>query len=77
MVTMNVSLPEQMKVWAEKQSHNGQYANVSDYVRDLIRRDRERHEKISHMQSLVQDGLDSGVGTLSMEELRIRAKSAK
>ncbi len=77
MVTMNVSLPEQMKAWAEKQSHDGQYANVSDYVRDLIRKDRERHAKIENMQALVQEGLASGIGSRSMDEILQDAKAKK
>ena len=41
MATMNVSLPEPLKDWIEAQVKTGRYANVSDYVRDLIRRDQE------------------------------------
>ncbi|MEM6440662.1 MAG: type II toxin-antitoxin system ParD family antitoxin [Pseudomonadota bacterium] len=41
MATMNVSLPDQMKEWVEAQARGGRYANASDYVRDLIRRDQE------------------------------------
>lgn len=69
MATMNVSLPGPMKDWVEAQAQSGRYSNASDYVRDLIRRDQERREKISAMQSLVDDGLASGAGTKSMEAL--------
>ncbi len=41
MATMNVSLPGPMKDWVEEQARSGRYSNVSDYVRDLIRRDQE------------------------------------
>ena len=41
MATMNVSLPDPLKRWVEDQVKGGQYANVSDYVRDLIRRDQQ------------------------------------
>ncbi|HTN39585.1 MAG TPA: hypothetical protein VLZ84_00450 [Asticcacaulis sp.] len=41
MATMNISLPEQMKAWAENQAETGKYSNTSDYVRDLIRRDQD------------------------------------
>jgi antitoxin ParD1/3/4 len=39
MATMNVSLPDAMNEWAEAQARSGRYSNVSDYVRDLVRRD--------------------------------------
>ena len=40
MGTMNISLPDPMKSWVEDQAKSGRYANSSDYMRDLIRRDR-------------------------------------
>ena len=69
MTTMNVSLPEPMKQWVEKQARSGRYSNASDYVRDLIRRDQDRAAKIAHMQELVMEGMDSGVGSRTMDEL--------
>ena len=60
MGTMNISLPDPMKSWVENQSKSGRYANSSDYVRDLIRRDRARHEAITEIQSAIDEGLASG-----------------
>jgi antitoxin ParD1/3/4 len=70
MATMNVSLPDPMKAWVEQQAQSGRYSNASDYVRDLIRRDQERGEKIARMQQFVTEGLESGEGEQSMSELR-------
>lgn len=69
MTTMNVSLPQPMKQWVQKQTESGRYSNASDYVRDLIRRDQDRVTKIARMQSLVTEGIDSGVGSRTMDEL--------
>lgn len=69
MATMNVSLPDPMKEWVEAQTETGRYANASDYVRDLIRRDQERNDKIAAMQRFVDDGLKSGVGRRSKDTL--------
>lgn len=60
MATMNVSLPDRMKDWVEAQAATGRYANASDYVRDLIRKDQERTLKTAAMQKLVEEGLASG-----------------
>lgn len=60
MATMNISLPEQMKAWAERQADDGRFANVSDYMRDLIRRDQDRRQAIAEIQALVDEGLASG-----------------
>ncbi len=69
MATMNISLPAQMKVWVEQQADSGRYGNASDYVRDLIRKDQERRDAIERIQAAVDVGLQSGVSTLSKEEL--------
>ena len=69
MATMNISLPGPMKDWVEAQAETGRYANASDYVRDLIRRDQERKDKIASMQRLIDDGLESGIGSRSKDQL--------
>ncbi len=73
MATMNISLPGPMKSWAETQTHTGRYSNVSDYVRDLIRRDQEMKDKIVQMQSRVDEARASGISTDTMEDIRVRA----
>jgi antitoxin ParD1/3/4 len=40
MASMNVSLPNPMRDWVQQRINSGHYASVSDYVRDLIRRDQ-------------------------------------
>lgn len=75
MATMNVSLSDPMKDWVEAQARTGRYANASDYVRDLIRRDQARNDKIAAMQSFVDVGLQSGVGNRSKDELFAEAEA--
>ena len=74
MATMNVSLPAPMKDWVEGQAQTGRYSNASDYVRDLIRRDQERAEKIAHLRHLVDEGRASGISTRSMVDIRAEAR---
>ena len=69
MATMNVSLPNPMKDWVEAQARTGRYSNASDYVRDLIRQDQERTNKIAEMQNLITAGLESGASDRSMEQV--------
>jgi antitoxin ParD1/3/4 len=71
MATMNISLPDAMKSWVEQQATSlGRYSNVSDYVRDLIRKEQDHTAKIQSMQQHITDGIESGVGSHTMEELR-------
>jgi antitoxin ParD1/3/4 len=60
MATMNVSLPDQMKTWVEECVQSGRYANSSDYVRDLIRRD---HLKLELLRQSLIEGENSGPST--------------
>lgn len=69
MATMNVSLPDAMKSWVEEQAQTGRYSNASDYVRDLIRRDQQRADKIAAMQRLVDEAETSGISTRTVEEI--------
>ena len=69
MATMNVSLPDQMKAWVEQQTQGGRYGNASDYVRDLIRRDQERQDKVAEFQRLVDEGRASGISTRTLDEV--------
>ena len=80
MGTMNISLPDRMKSWVEEQARSGRYANSSDYVRDLIRRDKVRSEAIAELQAAIDVGLASGPATaLDREEFKaeLRAQRAK
>ena len=81
MATMNVSLPDPMKEWVEKQARSGRYSNASDYVRDLIRRDQERAEALAELQRLITEGLESGLSDRPMAEVleaaRRQARSAR
>ena len=61
MATMNISLPDPMKAWVEEQAKSGRYANTSDVVRDLIRREQVRADKIANMQRLIDEGRASGI----------------
>ena len=73
MATMNISLPDPMKQWAEAQAETGRYSNVSDYMRDLIRHDQERADKIAALQRLVDEARESGISTETMADIRARA----
>lgn len=80
MATMNVSLPDEMKEWVEAQASSGRYANVSDYVRDLVRRDQERADSIARLQQIVDEARASGSREITnldayFEEITGRARS--
>ena len=75
MATMNVSLPDRMKAWVEEQAKSGRYANTSDVVRDLIRREQVKADKIANMQRLIDEGRASGISDRTMADIRAEALS--
>ena len=42
MTSLNISLPENLKAYVEGQVASGDWGTPSEYVRELIRRDKER-----------------------------------
>ena len=42
MTTMNISLPDALKSFVDKQVAQGGYGTSSEYVRELIRKDQDR-----------------------------------
>ncbi len=58
MTTMNVSLPEKMKEFVDRRVEAGGYQTVSEYVRDLIRKDIER-QKTERLDALLVEGIRS------------------
>ena len=75
MTTMNVSLPDQMKDWIENRIDAGHYHNVSEYIRDLIRKDQADHEKTLAFRAAIDHGRTSGVEQKNFKAIIKSAKS--
>ena len=71
MATLNISMPDEMRAFIEARVSTGEYQSASDYLRDLIRHDREQTER------LLVEGLESGTSRpLDMATLNKRAQTA-
>ncbi len=57
--TMNISLPESMKKYVDQQVETGGYGSVSEYVRELVRRDQKERAQ-SKLEALLLEGIESG-----------------
>jgi antitoxin ParD1/3/4 len=55
MSTMNISLPDTLKAYVDEQVAGRGFGTSSEYVRELIRRDRDRQ----HLRALLLDGASS------------------
>ena len=56
MATMNISLPDEMKVFVEAQMAQGGYASASEYLRALIRDAQKRRAK-QELEARLLEGL--------------------
>ena len=76
MATMNISVPGPMKDWVQAQIEGGKYASLSDYVRDLIRKDQQQRDKLAALQVAIALGMESGqAGDLDIDSIKRKAKS--
>jgi antitoxin ParD1/3/4 len=58
---LNISVLDGLKEWVDARVAEGSYASTSDYVRDLMRRDRERREQLARLQAEIDKRRASGV----------------
>lgn len=72
MATMTVSLPDPMKTWIENRIQSGEYASSSDYVRDLVRKDRDY--RTATLRSLIDEAEASGISPRSLDEIFAEAR---
>jgi antitoxin ParD1/3/4 len=56
--TLNISLPEALKEHVQKCVGEGAFSNASDFVRALIRLDKEQQEKLAALQGAIALGID-------------------
>jgi antitoxin ParD1/3/4 len=56
--TLNISLPEALKEHVQKRVGEGAFSNASDFVRALIRLDKEQQEKLAALRGAVAVGVD-------------------
>ena len=81
MVRHTISLPETMSQNISALLDDGNYGGMSDYVRDLVRKDLERRKAeqrkaaIVELRKLIAEGKASGIGTKSMTEIKAEARA--
>lgn len=58
MATINISLPDPLRLFVEKRVAEGGYSTISEYFRELVRADQQNHAE-KKLESLLLDGLNS------------------
>lgn len=65
--TMNISLPTSLREQIEKKIERHAYSSASEYVRDLIRKDLQRHA-IEQVDALLLEGLNSPASPMTRSD---------
>jgi antitoxin ParD1/3/4 len=78
MTTMNISLPESLKSFVDSQVAEGDYQSSSEYVRELIRREKDRLK----LRQMILDGMGSPLSDKPLDKayfdgLRARIAGSK
>jgi antitoxin ParD1/3/4 len=60
MATMNISLPDELKQFIDTQVSKHGYGSSSEYLRDLIRKQRD----VERLRKMLLDGANSGPGRM-------------
>lgn len=72
MTTMNISLPDDMKAFVDEQVRARGYMSSSEYIRDLIRKQKDFED----FRAMIQEGIGSGPAEEAYEE-RMAAMRAR
>ena len=67
---LTISMPDQLNAYVEGQIAEGRYGNVSEYFRDLIRRDQERRsEALAELRAMIEKAEASGISERTVEDI--------
>ncbi|CAD2244676.1 type II toxin-antitoxin system ParD family antitoxin [Xanthomonas arboricola] len=75
MATMNISLPDELKQFVDQQVQEHAYGSSSEYLRELIRKQRD----VEQLRGLLLDGANSGPAVAAepdfFDKMRERAQA--
>jgi len=75
MTTMNISLPDSLKVFVDEQVDQRGYGTSSEYVRELIRREQDRTRLRNLLLEGAKSALTEPVDEAYFESLRERVRT--
>jgi antitoxin ParD1/3/4 len=67
MTSMNISLPEPLKLFVEEQVSKGGYGTASEYLGDLIREAQRRADR-QELEEMLLAGLQSPTSEMTADE---------
>ncbi|MBD5782139.1 CopG family transcriptional regulator [Pelagicoccus sp. NFK12] len=74
MPRQSITLTEPNENWLRNRVANQEFANKSEVVNDLIRRERLREEETERIRTALIEGESSGTSELSIDEIWAQAR---
>ena len=75
MAKMTISMPDAMGEYVASRVEVGQYGNVSEYFRDLVRREQQRQEATEELRRMLAEAEASGVSEHKVPDIMKRVES--
>jgi antitoxin ParD1/3/4 len=69
MAKITISMPDAMAEYVAARVESGQYGNVSEYFRDLVRQERERQEAVAALRDRLDRAEASGTSKRKVPEI--------
>jgi antitoxin ParD1/3/4 len=76
MATMNISLPDKLKAFVEQEVAEGDFSNVSDFMRDIIREKQEQKSFRNYLKQSINEGLQSPTSEYSRAETLAKMRAS-
>ena len=68
-IRKSITFTDKLTEWMQSLVAAGEYANESEYVRDLVRKDRDNNARYRHLKAAIDEGLESGVGSRNVDQI--------
>jgi antitoxin ParD1/3/4 len=68
-VRKSITFTGQQEKWIKRQIKEGHFTNDSEYIRNLVREDQKRNDKLAKLKFAIDEGLESGVGQKSVTDI--------
>ena len=76
---MNISMPPSMRAWVQQRVAEGDFTSVSEYIRELVRKDQAQWREIRRIDGMLDDAIaaaDRGEGEI-IKDLNAWAEERK
>lgn len=68
-IRKSITFTDKLSDWMQTLIADGDYANESEYIRDLVRKDLAKNAKYRELKTAIQVGIDSGVGDKTIPQI--------